>query len=121
MCTPSSAPEQGQEISIMSLGQFAVWIVVELAKLALTLALTIWLLGAASVGGFAVALLVLPINIVSIRQVKRWQKELMARKDARMAVVSEALSAITTVKHHAWEDEFERRILEMRRRVLGPE
>ena len=103
---------------MMSLAVVAVWLVAELCKLALTLFLTIWLLGAASVGGFAVALIVLPLNAWSIRVVKRWQHELMQRKDARMTLVSEALGAIATLKHHGWESEFETRIAALRAREL---
>ena len=47
---------------IMNLGQVAVWLFAEMCKLTLTLVLTIWLLGRAAVGGFAVALLAAPLN-----------------------------------------------------------
>ena len=104
---------------VMSLGPVCVWLVVELCKLAATLAATVWLLGAASLGGFGVVGVVLPLNVWSIRVVKRWQQELMRRKDARMDLVSEAIGAVATIKHHAWEGEFEGRVAKLRDRELA--
>ena len=43
----------------------------------------------------------------------------MKQKDARMALVSEAIGAIRTVKLHAWEAEFESRIAALRRREVA--
>ena len=43
----------------------------------------------------------------------------MKQKDARMALVSEAIGAIRAVKLHAWEAEFEARIAALRSREVA--
>ena len=55
-------------------------------------------------------LFALPLNTYIMRRVKVLQERLMKQKDERMALVSEAINAIRTIKLHAWEPEFEARI-----------
>jgi ATP-binding cassette subfamily C (CFTR/MRP) protein 1 len=88
-------------------------------QLAVTLGALYLILGVAATGGLLVCVATLPLNLVVMRRVKVLQDRLMRQKDERMALLSEALGAIRTLKLHAWEDAFEERVAALRRKEVA--
>ena len=93
---------------------FASWLWLEGVQLLGTLGVLYYIQGVAAMGGLAVCLLAFPLNAVVLRWIEVLQERLMKQKDARMALVSEAVTAIRTVKLNGWEPEFEGRIAKLR-------
>ena len=90
------------------------WVVLEGLQLLLTLAILFFVLGWAATGGVVVCLIAFPINAVVMRRIKILQERLMKQKDSRMALVTEAVGAVRTLKLHGWESAFEGRIKRLR-------
>eukprot|EP01113_Clastostelium_recurvatum_P045650 TRINITY_DN786_c0_g1_i1.p1 TRINITY_DN786_c0_g1~~TRINITY_DN786_c0_g1_i1.p1 ORF type:complete len:1526 (-),score=434.15 TRINITY_DN786_c0_g1_i1:5921-10498(-) len=64
------------------------------------------LLGPAVLGGLAMMILVIPLNIVLARKQGGIQKEMLKNKDERLKSTSELLNGIRVMKFFAWEDNF---------------
>lgn len=96
--------------NVMTFSPGAAWLFLEGAQLLCTLGVLYGILGVAALGGLGVTLLLFPINVVVMRRIKVLQEQLMTQKDERMARVTEAVSAIRSIKIHHWEDVFERRV-----------
>lgn len=71
-------------------------------------------IGIAFVGAVAVGLLIIPVNAIVTTRMKKMQKELMARKDNRLKILSEILSNVKVLKFYGWEESFQRLILAIR-------
>ena len=97
--------------NIVSFCPGGAWVVLEIMQLAVTLGALYLILGVAATGGLVVCVATLPLNLVVMRRVKILQDRLMRQKDERMALLSEAVGSIRTLKLHAWEQA---------RRRLGP-
>ena len=72
------------------------------------------IVGVSVFAGLAILLLLIPINVRISRALSVIQKEMMGLKDARNKVVNEALQSIRVIKYFAWEQSFERKILDAR-------
>jgi ABC-type bacteriocin/lantibiotic exporter with double-glycine peptidase domain len=83
-------------------------------QVAICLALLWQVVGVATLGGLATMLLLLPLNGAIARLSKRLQARLMAIKDERVSLTSEALAGIRLIKLNAWEDAFVSRIASVR-------
>lgn len=64
------------------------------------------ILGYASIGGFAIMVLLLPIKILIARGFSKVQAHIMAATDARIQATSELVQSIRVIKFFAWEDIF---------------
>ncbi|MCJ1423071.1 hypothetical protein MMC29_000952 [Sticta canariensis] len=64
------------------------------------------ILGYASIGGFAIMVLLLPIKILIARGFSKVQTHIMAATDARIQATSELVQSIRVIKSFAWEDIF---------------
>ena len=78
------------------------------------------LLGYASIAGFAIMVLLLPIKILIARGFSKVQAHIMAATDTRIQATSELIQNIRVIKSFAWEDFFfsdiqEKRNLELKR------
>ncbi|OCK87864.1 ABC bile acid transporter [Cenococcum geophilum 1.58] len=71
------------------------------------------------VAGTAFVLLLFAINVYIAKQHSHNQSILMAYKDSRMAVVTEALQGVRQIKFSGWENSWERGILQQRERELN--
>lgn len=76
-------------------------------------------LGASSLGGVAVILLMVPATRVIAQKMGALQKKLMKAKDARIELNSEVLSGMKIIKLQAWEEPFSDRITKLRQAELS--
>ncbi|VDI57681.1 ATP-binding cassette, subfamily C (CFTR/MRP), member 1 [Mytilus galloprovincialis] len=75
-------------------------------------------LGPSVLVGLIIILLLVPVNFVLMRKSKHLQLESMNLKDARIKKMNEVLNGIKVLKMYAWEECFEKRILEIRDKEL---
>ncbi|KAL1925489.1 uncharacterized protein VTP21DRAFT_372 [Calcarisporiella thermophila] len=68
--------------------------------------------------GFAVMVLIIPLNSVVSRLYNHYQNRLMAARDSRISLMNELLQGIRMVKFFAWEPRFRDRILDVRKHEL---
>jgi ABC-type multidrug transport system fused ATPase/permease subunit len=68
--------------------------------------------------GLAIPAIVTPVNVFASKRYADAQDDLMKIRDKKMAVVTEALQGIRQIKFSAFEDNWQRKILEVRRREL---
>ena len=71
-------------------------------------------LGASSFGGVAVIIVMVPATKSIAQWMGGMQKKLMQAKDARVELNSEVLSGMKVIKLQAWEESFQKRILNLR-------
>ena len=71
-------------------------------------------LGASSLGGVSVMILMVPVTKMIAQQMSGLQKKLMKAKDARIELNSEVLSGMKIIKLQAWEEPFMERITKLR-------
>lgn len=80
-------------------------------------------LGPSSLGGVAVIIGMVPVTKKVAQMMGRVQKILMKAKDKRIELNSEVLSGMKVIKLQAWEEPFQKRILDLRgaelRQLLG--
>lgn len=76
------------------------------------------LLGYAGIVGIGVTVLFLPINHYTSKSFATVQDRLMTARDRRVSLMSEVLSSIRYIKFMAYENIFEKRILEAREEEL---
>ncbi|MCJ1476928.1 hypothetical protein MMC13_005597 [Lambiella insularis] len=74
--------------------------------LAVAIALLYQILGWSSIGGVAIMIALLPLNIIFARQFSSAQKSIMAGTDGRIHTVNEVLQNIRIIKYFAWEQRF---------------
>jgi len=88
-------------------------------KLALAFGFLIKLIGwIPLVAGLAIPAIITPVNAFASRRYATAQDDLMKTRDKKMAVVTEALQGIRQIKFSAFEDNWNRKILEVRRKEL---
>ncbi|KAI6703377.1 hypothetical protein NL676_012513 [Syzygium grande] len=71
-------------------------------------------LGVASLLGTLMLVLMIPLQIVIIRKMRKLAKERLQRTDNRVSLMNEILAAMDTVKCYAWEKSFQYRVQEIR-------
>jgi ABC-type multidrug transport system fused ATPase/permease subunit len=71
-------------------------------------------MGASSLGGILIMLIMMPITKVVAQWLGGIQKRLMAAKDERIKVNSEILGSMKVIKLQAWEESFQDRLLGLR-------
>eukprot|EP00164_Ancoracysta_twista_P003660 GFYU01004901.1.p1 GENE.GFYU01004901.1~~GFYU01004901.1.p1 ORF type:complete len:1550 (+),score=481.01 GFYU01004901.1:223-4872(+) len=69
-------------------------------------------------GGVAVMILMIPINMVISRIIKRTQSQLMTIKDERIKLTNEILNSMKVLKLYAWEHPFKERLVDVRNQEL---
>lgn len=88
-------------------------------KLALAFGFLIKLIGwLPLLAGLAVPALVTPVNAFASKRYAQAQEDLMKTRDKKMAVITEALQGIRQIKFSAFEGNWQRKILEVRRKEL---
>ncbi|XP_067934007.1 multidrug resistance-associated protein 1-like isoform X2 [Watersipora subatra] len=75
-------------------------------QIIVSLGLLLDTLGPSVLAGFAVMILVLPLNIFLGNQIKKFQVGQMKEKDKRVKLMSELLNGIKVLKLYAWEESF---------------
>lgn len=68
--------------------------------------------------GLAIPAIATPINILVSSQYAKAQEDLMKTRDKKMAVITEALQGIRQIKFSAFEDNWQRKIMQVRRKEL---
>jgi ABC-type multidrug transport system fused ATPase/permease subunit len=88
-------------------------------KLALTFSFLIKLIGwVPLLAGLAIPALITPVNAFAAKRYANAQDDLMKIRDKKMAVVTEALQGIRQIKFSAFENNWQRKIMEVRKREL---
>jgi ABC-type multidrug transport system fused ATPase/permease subunit len=88
-------------------------------KLALAFGFLISLIGwIPLLAGLAIPAIVTPVNALAAKRYAKAQDDLMKTRDKKMSVVTEALQGIRQIKFSAFEDNWEQKILEVRRKEL---
>jgi len=77
------------------------------------------LMGWAVMAGFAVLLLLIPLNIFLINREKLYHTKQMKQKDGRNKLMSEIISGIKIIKMYAWEESFMANIAGFRSQELS--
>ncbi|KAF7246569.1 hypothetical protein EG68_09560, partial [Paragonimus skrjabini miyazakii] len=72
------------------------------------------LLGWAVLAGFLLAVLIIPINVVTTAITKKYQFQVMNVKDERIKLLEQTFTGIKVIKMYAWEEAFQTRITELR-------
>lgn len=75
-------------------------------------------LGPSVLAGFAVLLLLFPINGIVANISKKLYMKNMKNKDERVKLMNEILSGVRVLKLYAWEKSFEEQVLKVRTREL---
>jgi hypothetical protein len=75
-------------------------------------------LGPSCLGGVAVIIIMIPLTKIVAQWMGSMQKKLMKAKDIRVEVNSEILGSMKIVKLQAWEESFQKRILDLRDQEL---
>jgi ABC-type multidrug transport system fused ATPase/permease subunit len=90
-----------------------------LIKLALAFGFLIRLIGwIPLLAGLAVPVILTPVNVIISKNYAKAQDDLMRFRDKKIAVVTEALQGIRQIKFSAFEDNWQRKILEVRTKEL---
>eukprot|EP00094_Tigriopus_californicus_P001437 TCALIF_01392-PA protein Name:"Similar to Abcc1 Multidrug resistance-associated protein 1 (Mus musculus)" AED:0.04 eAED:0.04 QI:0/0.8/0.33/0.83/1/1/6/0/1537 len=71
-------------------------------------------LGASSLAGLAVMILLLPLNALIASRLKKLQISQMRSKDKRTKLMDEILNGVKILKLYAWETSFQRQVLQIR-------
>ena len=88
-------------------------------KLALTFSFLIKLIGwIPLLAGLAIPALITPVNALASTRYANAQDDLMKIRDKKMAVVTEALQGIRQIKFSAFEENWQRKIMQVRKREL---
>ncbi|GAV02763.1 hypothetical protein RvY_13289 [Ramazzottius varieornatus] len=83
--------------------------------LILTSCFFLWnVLGPAVLAALAILIVTMPINAFLANKSKKIQVAQMKQKDARIKLISEILNGMKVLKLYAWEESFEKQILEIR-------
>ncbi|KAF6773300.1 hypothetical protein AHF37_06741, partial [Paragonimus kellicotti] len=85
-----------------------------LVLIIVSLVLIYVLLGWAVLAGFLLAVLIIPVNVVTTAITKKYQFHMMKVKDERIKLLEQTFTGIKVIKMHAWEQAFQARITELR-------
>lgn len=84
--------------------------------------LSLWLLwrllGPSCLGGLAVILLIMPLTKIVAQWMGEKQKRLMVAKDDRVQINNEVLGSMKVIKIQAWEEPFQNKIENLRKKEL---
>lgn len=75
--------------------------------------------GAATLSGLAVMVLLIPINIFTTAKTRKYQVNQMHFKDSRLRLVNEVLGGMKILKLYAWEGSMEKKVLNIRDKELS--
>ncbi|RUS88621.1 hypothetical protein EGW08_003647, partial [Elysia chlorotica] len=75
-------------------------------------------LGPSALAGIAVMILLIPVNGLIAHKAREYQILQMKMKDSRIKLMNEILNGIKVLKLYAWEDSFEKQVLDIRNREL---
>ncbi|KAI9225298.1 MAG: P-loop containing nucleoside triphosphate hydrolase protein [Piptocephalis tieghemiana] len=87
-------------------------------QIAIALGLLIHYIGPSALAGFAVLIIIGPLQTTIIRSLVTLRKHAVAVTDSRVKLTQEILQGIRVIKFYAWESTFFRRIEELRNREL---
>ncbi|XP_060803806.1 uncharacterized protein LOC106135400 [Amyelois transitella] len=87
-------------------------------QLVITLFLLYHQVGISFLAGVGFSVVLIPINKVIANKIGQLSTEMMRHKDARVALMSDLLKGIRTIKMHVWEDYFINKVNEARSREL---
>ena len=76
------------------------------------------ILGPSCLAGFAVMALMIPLNTVVGKKLKKYQFEQMRCKDKRTKLMDEILNGMKVLKLYAWEASFEKQVVGIRDREI---
>ncbi|CAF4939985.1 unnamed protein product, partial [Rotaria sp. Silwood1] len=83
-----------------------------------TFAFVWWYIGLPTVFGYAVLLLLVPIQFIFSRKFSQYRKTTMACTDKRVQMINELVNGCQIIKMYNWEKAMEQRVREARRREL---
>ena len=75
-------------------------------------------LGASMFAGFAILIIILPLNAIFASFFKKLQTKQMEYKDERVKIINEILNGIKVIKLYAWELSFMNRIFNIRNKEI---
>ena len=75
-------------------------------------------LGIATLAGAAALLLLVPVNMVCSRKLKRIQSKVLKQKDKRSKLLDEILNGIKIIKLYSWENPFKAKVNRVRNEEL---
>ena len=78
-----------------------------------------WNIGLPTLFGYAVLILLVPIQLIFSRQFSRYRKTTMACTDKRVQTINELVNGCQIIKMYNWEKAMEQRVRETRRRELS--
>ncbi|KAH8647839.1 ATP-dependent bile acid permease [Xylariales sp. PMI_506] len=130
--TPAPATEKqpataGTIINLMSIDSFKVGetvshihylIAMAPTQLIVCIVLLYAVMGLSALPGFAITLLLLPLNIAIARGFHSTQKQILAATDKRINITNEVMQNIRIIKYFAWEQRFSDLVDEQRKAEL---
>lgn len=69
--------------------------------------------------GLAVTIIIIPLSTLVARSLARLRKKIVKLTDARVKLSSEVITGIKAIKLYAWEQAYEERILDLRKKELS--
>ena len=75
-------------------------------------------LGASMFAGFAILIIIMPLNAIFASFLKKLQTKQMEYKDERVKIINEILNGIKVIKLYAWELSFMNRIFNIRNKEI---
>ncbi|CAF1379373.1 unnamed protein product [Rotaria sordida] len=78
-----------------------------------------WNIGLPTLFGYAVLILLAPMQLIFSRQFSRYRKDTMACTDKRVQAINELINGCQIIKMYNWEKAMERRVRETRRHELS--
>ena len=84
-----------------------------------TFGLLWWYIGLPTVFGYAVLILLVPLQFIFSRQFSRYRKATMACTDKRLQTINELVNGCQIIKMYNWEKAMEQRVRRTRRRELS--
>ncbi|CAF1226779.1 unnamed protein product [Adineta steineri] len=84
-----------------------------------TFGLVWWTIGLPTLFGYAVLLLIIPIQFIFSKKFGRYRKATMACTDKRVQTINELVNGCQIIKMYNWEKAMEQRVLETRQQELS--
>ncbi|CAF3390148.1 unnamed protein product [Rotaria socialis] len=85
----------------------------------ITFGLVWWYIGLPTIFGYAVLILLIPMQFIFSRQFSRYRKTTMACTDKRVQTINEIVNGCQIIKMYNWEKAMEQRVYETRRNELS--
>ncbi|CAH1759675.1 12248_t:CDS:10 [Entrophospora sp. SA101] len=100
------------------IGQFSMWWTTALIDCPTQITIGLYflyrLLGVASIFGFMIMIIIIPINQQTAKYFAKTQEKLMKARDNRVNLMNELLQGIRMIKFFAWEKNWTKQVLETR-------